>query len=358
MRLDPNLFNRVWLAYAMGIESRHFGKLPDGRVADLYTLRSGSIEAQITNYGGIITSLRVPDARGEAGDIVHGFETLEGYLGGQPYFGCIVGRYANRIGGARFTLDGVEYKLARNDGENTLHGGLKGFDKVVWGVEAGGESLRLTYLSRDGEEGYPGNLKTTVTYTLHGEELTMDYEAAIDKPTVLNLTNHSYFNLACGGDVLGHELTIDADDYTPTVAGLIPTGEVRSVAGTPMDFRHPTRIGTRMGTRDRVSEGGGYDVNFAVRGEAGKLRRAATVREPSSGRAMVVSTTQPGVQFYTSNFLDGTLRGKGRVYSKWSALCLETQHYPDSPNQPGFPSTVLRPGERFREKTVFRFHAG
>jgi aldose 1-epimerase len=344
----------------MGIEKRPFGSLPDGRVADLYTLKSGDVEADITNYGGIITSLRVLDGKGECGDIVHGFETLEGYLGSQPYFGCIVGRYANRISGAKFTIDGKEYKVARNSGENSLHGGLKGFDKVLWDAEAKGESLKLSYLSRDGEEGYPGNLKTAVTYTLHGEELTIDYEATTDKPTILNLTNHTYFNLSCGGDILGHELTLEADSFTPTRAGLIPTGEIRRVAGTPLDFRHPTKIGARIETRDEQIQiaGGGYDANFVVNGEAGKLRRAATVRDPSSGRAIVVLTTQPGIQLYTSNFLDGSLRGKGRVYTKWSALCLETQHFPDSPNRPEFPSTVLRPKEKYHEKTVFRFHAG
>jgi aldose 1-epimerase len=343
----------------MGIASRSFGKLPDGRVVDLYTLKSGEVEVDITNYGGTITSLRVPDGKGVMGDVALGFETLEGYLGSQPYFGCIVGRYANRISGAKFTLDGKEYAVPRNDSENALHGGLKGFDKVLWDAKARGESLRLTYLSRDGEEGYPGNLNATVTYTLCGEELEIDYEATTDKPTVLNLTNHAYFNLACGGDVLGHELTLDADYFTPSRKGLIPTGEIRRVAGTPMDFRHPKNIGSRIETRDeQLQISGGYDVNFVVKGEAGKLRRAATVRDPSSGRAMVVLTTQPGIQLYTSNFLDGTLRGKGRTYAKHGALCLETQHYPDSPNRPEFPSTVLRPKEKYHETTVFRFHAG
>jgi len=343
----------------MGIEKRPFGALPGGRVADLYTLASGEVEAQITNYGGIIAALKVPDSGGEWGDIVHGFETLDGYLGKQPYFGCIVGRFANRIGGAGFKLDGREHHLAKNDGVNSLHGGLVGFDKVRWDAEANSNSLRLTYLSRDGEEGYPGNLKATVTYALKGAELFIDYEATTDKPTVLNLTNHTYFNLSSGGDVLDHELTLDADCYTPAGRDLIPTGEVKSVAGTPLAFRHPHRIGARIEARhEQIIYGGGYDCNCVVNGEAGKLRRAATVRDPSSGRALVVSTTQPGVQFYTGNFLDGTLSGKGRVYARRSGLCLETQHYPDSPNQPGFPSTVLRPGEKYHEKTVFRFHAG
>jgi len=343
----------------MGIEKRPFGSLLDGRVADLYALKSGEIEAQITNYGGIITSLKVPDENGNAGDIVHGFETLDGYLGKQPYFGCIVGRFVNRIGGARFKLDGAEYKLAKNDSENTLHGGVKGFDKVLWDAEVRGNSLRLSYLSRDGEEGYPGNLNASVTYTLYRDELSIDYEATTDKPTVVNLTNHTYFNLSCGGDILGHELTLDADYFTPAGEGLIPTGEVKSVAGTPMDFRTPTRVGARIASRDeQIVKGGGYDCNWVVNGEPGLLRRAATVRDSVSGRALVVFTTQPGVQFYTGNFLDGSLRGKGRVYGRRSGLCLETQHYPDAPNKPEFPSATLRPGERYREKTIFRFHAG
>lgn len=343
----------------MGIEKCPFGALPDGRVADLYTLTSGEVEAQVTNYGGIITSLKVPDSKGEKGDIVHGFETFDGYLKRHPHFGCIVGRYANRIGGARFKLDGKEYQLAKNSGENSLHGGLRGFDKVLWEAEAKSGSLRLTYLSRDGEEGYPGNLKAIVTYALKRDKLSIDYEAITDKPTILNLTNHTYFNLSCGGDIQGHELTLDADYYTPTDRDLIPTGEVKSVAGTPLDFRQPYKVGARIESRDeQLVSSGGYDCNWVVNGDAGKLRRAATVRDPVSSRVLVVLTTQPGIQFYTGNFLDGTLQGKGRVYTRRSGLCLETQHYPDSPNQPGFPSTVLRPGKLYQEKTIFRFHAG
>ena len=343
----------------MGMEKRAFGVLPDGRVADLYTLMSEEVEVKITNYGGIITSLSVPDCDGVMGDIVHGFETLDEYLRPHPYFGAIVGRFANRIGGAKFKLDGEEYHLAKNSGENSLHGGLKGFDKVLWEAEVKGNSLKLSYLSHDGEEGYPGNLKVVVTYSLNDGELSLDYEAATDKPTVLNLTNHTYFNLAGGGDIHGHELTLDADYYTPTDRGLIPTGEVESVAGTPLDFRQPHKIGERIESRHvQIIRSGGYDCNWVVNGKAGELRRAATVRETKSCRAFVVLTTQPGIQFYTSNFLDGTLSGKGRVYTRRSALCLETQHFPDSPNQSSFPSPVLRSGERYREKTVFRFHAG
>ncbi len=333
--------------------------LPDGRGVDLYTISAGGITVQVMNYGATITSIKVPDAHGVAGDIVHGFENLEGYLGPHPYFGVVVGRFANRIGGARFTLDGHEYLLAKNDGENSLHGGFKGFDKVIWRAEAGDDSLKLRYLSSDGEEGYPGELIAEVNYSLKESELMIDYHAITDAPTVVNLTNHTYFNLACSGDILGHELTLDADYFTPTGRGLIPTGEVMSVAGTPMDFRIPHKVGERIDSRDKqIIVSGGYDCNWVVKGEAGRLRRAATVRELGSGRAMVLLTTQPGVQFYTGNFLDGKLSGKGRVYTRRSGLCLETQHYPDSPNQPDFPSTVLRPGQKYHETTVFRFHAG
>jgi aldose 1-epimerase len=343
----------------MGIVRDSFGVLPDGRGVDLYTISASGIEIQVMNYGATITSIKVPNAQGVAGDIVHGFESLEGYLGPHPYFGAVVGRYANRVGGARFALDGHEYHLSKNDGANSLHGGFKGFDKVLWRAEASGDSLSLRYLSMDGEEGYPGELEAEVDYSLGESELTIDYHATTDAPTVVNLTNHTYFNLACSGDILSHELTLDADYFTPAGRGLIPTGEVRSVAGTPMDFRTPQRIGERIDTRDeQLIVGGGYDCNWVVKGGGGSLRRAATVRELGSGRAMVVLTTQPGVQFYTGNFLDGKLQGKKRVYTRRSGLCLETQHYPDSPNKPDFPSTMLRPGERYHERTVFRFHAG
>jgi aldose 1-epimerase len=343
----------------MGIEKRPYGTLPDGRAVSLYKLASNEVEAQVTNYGGIITTMRVPDSKGEWGDIVHGFDALDEYLHGHPYFGCIVGRYANRIGGAIFGLDGREYQVAKNSGKNSLHGGLIGFDKVLWHTETKDSQLKLNYLSVDGEEGYPGNLQTTVTYSLKGGDFSIDYEAKTDKPTVLNLTNHTYFNLNCGGDVNRHELTLDADYYTPTGRDLIPTGEIKNVAGTPLDFRQPYIIGGRIESRhEQIINGGGYDCNWIINGEPGKLRRAATVRDPVSGRVLVVFTTQPGIQFYTGNFLDGTIRGKGRVYTRRSGLCLETQHYPDSPNTADFPSTVLRPGELYCEKTVFRFHVG
>ena len=343
----------------MGIVMSPFGVLPDGRGVDMYTISARGIEVQVMNYGATITSIKIPDAHGAMGDIAHGFESLKGYLGPHPYFGAVVGRYANRIEGAHFTLDGCEYQLSKNDGANSLHGGFKGFDKVLWRAEASGDSLKLRYISRDGEEGYPGEIDTEVDYSLGESELAIDYHATTDMPTVVNLTNHTYFNFACSGDILGHELTLDADYFTPAGRGLIPTGEVMSVAGTPMDFRTPHKIGERIDLHDeQLVVGGGYDCNWVVNGEAGRLRRAATVRELGSGRVMVVLTTQPGIQFYTGNHLDGKLQGKGRVYIRRSGLCLETQHYPDSPNKPGFPSTVLRPGEKYHERTVFRFHAG
>ncbi len=337
---------------------RVYGNLRDGRTVHLFTLSAGAIEVDATDYGGIITSVRVPDKKGNIGDIVLGFDSLNDYLRPHPYFGALVGRYANRIGGARFSLDGVEHRLVRNDGENSLHGGNVGFDKVLWDAKSTGTRLNLSYLSRDGEEGYPGSLWTKVTYALGKRgELSLTYEAETDAPTVLNLTNHSYFNLACSSDILGHELVIEAERFTPSGSGLIPTGEIRGVTGTPMDFRRLTRIGDRIGSNyEQLVLGGGYDCNWVIYGEAGVMRRAAVVKDQGSGRCMEVRTTQPGVQFYTGNFLDGTLHGKGRTYSRRSGLCLETQHYPDSPNKPNFPSTVLRPGEKYREETVYRFY--
>lgn len=343
----------------MGIDRRVFGRLPDGRRADLFSLTAKDILVEVTNYGGVIKSVVVPDSHGVPGDIVHGFEDLEGYLGCHPYFGSVVGRYANRIAGGRFRLDGVEYKLAQNDGANHLSGGVRGFDKVLWGAETSDSSLILSYVSRDGEEGYPGNLAAKVTYIVaHRGELAVEYEASTDKPTVVNLTNHTYFNLACSGNVLEHRVTLHASRFTPAKKDLVPTGEIMSVEGTPMDFRNPTRIGERINSPyEQIVNGRGYDCNWVVDGEIGELRLAAEVFEPSSGRELEVRTTQPGVQFYTGNFLDGSLHGKGRVYGRRSGFCLETQHYPDSPNQPLFPSTVLRPGETYREKTVFRFQS-
>jgi aldose 1-epimerase len=347
------------------VEKQPFGKTADGTPVDLYTLtNSKGVRVAITNYGGIVVSLFTPDRNGNPGDIVLGFERLEDYLKGHPYFGAIIGRYGNRIAKGRFTLDGVEYKLAQNNGENHLHGGLVGFDKKVWKardfVDAEGQHLELRYTSPDGEEGYPGNLDVTVTYSLNEQnQLRIDYVATTDKPTVVNLTNHSYFNLAGEGDILGHLLRLNADYFTPVDAGLIPTGELRPVKGTPFDFTEPTPIGARIEQDDeQLRYGRGYDHNFVLRGGGGSLAEAAEVYEPKTGRVLRVLTTEPGVQFYTGNFLDGTLRGKyGRVYHRRTGFCLETQHFPDSPNKPHFPTTVLRPGQTYRSTTIYEFSA-
>lgn len=342
------------------VMKQEFGKTSDGTPVELYTLSNKQgVEAKIMNYGGIVVSLRTPDRTGKSGDITLGFDTLEGYLKPNPYFGAIVGRYGNRIAHGRFKLDGVEYKLAQNNGENALHGGIKGFDKQVWKVkDAGPQFVELGYLSRDGEEGYPGNLDVTVRYTLtDNNELRIDYSATTDKDTVLNLTNHTYFNLAGEGDVLQHELKLYADRFTPVDKGLIPTGELRDVAGTPFDFRKPVAIGARINADDeQIRLGGGYDHNFVLNKSGDALAPAAEVFEPHSGRVLVVLTTEPGVQFYTGNFLDGTIHGKGgQVYQRRSAFCLETQHFPDSPNHPEFPTTTLKPGARYHSTTVWKF---
>jgi aldose 1-epimerase len=347
-----------------GIRRSTFGEMPDGQTIQLYTLtnRQG-MQAAITNYGARVVSIRVPDRHGKVADVVLGFDDLQGYLGNNPYFGAIVGRYANRIAKARFTLDGVEYKLAANNGPNSLHGGLKGFDKRVWTpreISKPHPSLELTYLSKDGEEGYPGNLRVKVVYSLSDDnELKIDYSATTDKDTVLNLSNHSYFNLAGqgNGDILKHVLTINADRFTPVDATLIPTGELRKVEGTPFDFRRPTGIGARINQDNQQLEyGKGYDHNFVLNRKGSGLVLAARATEPESGRVLEVLTTQPGLQFYTGNFLDGTIRGKGgKAYGHRSAFCLETQHFPDSPNHPSFPSTELKPGQTYHEVTVFKF---
>lgn len=336
-----------------------------GKEVFLYTLRNKSgMEARITNYGGIVVSLLVPDKSNKPGDVVLGYDSLSSYLKATSYFGAIVGRYGNRIGKARFTLEGKEYALNVNDGHNTLHGGLKGFDKVVWEADestsATQPSLSLSYLSRDGEEGFPGSLKATVVYTLtDSNELRIDYTASTDKPTVLNLTHHSYFNLAGAGngDILSHELLLNADRFTPIDSGIITTGELKPVEGTPMDFRTPTAIGARIGVKDdQLRFGRGYDHNWVLNRTGEGLSLAARVSEKTSGRVMEVWTTEPGVQFYTGNFLDGTAIGKGgKAYAYRTGLCLETQHFPDSPNKPAFPTTVLRPGEKFTSTTVYKF---
>lgn len=343
-----------------------FGSV-DGRSVSLYTLRNGrGMEARITNYGGIVVSLMVPDRTGKSSDIVLGHESLSSYLTQTQYFGAIVGRYANRIGHARFVLDGREYVLTPNDGPNQLHGGLRGFNRVVWNVDEStpptDPTLVLSYLSKDGEEGYQGNLHVKVVYSLtDSNALRIDYTATTDKPTVLNLSHHSYFNLAGQGvgDILGHTLMINADRFTPIDSELIPTGEIRSVVGTPMDFRTATVVGARIGAPDeQLRLGRGYDHNWVINRNDLSLLLAARLSEPTSGRVMEVWTTQPAVQLYTGNFLDGTSVGKGgAVYKYRTGICLETQHYPDSPNKPQFPSTVLRPGETFTSTTLYRFSA-
>jgi aldose 1-epimerase len=347
------------------VAEQPFGHLPDGTEVRLFTLDNGrGMRATITNYGGIVTSLLVPGPGGDTADVVLGYDSLEGYLRGSPYFGAIVGRYANRIAKARFTLDGRRYTLAANNDGNSLHGGLRGFDKVVWhaapfsdSTEAG---VRLSYVSADGEEGYPGRLDVEVTYALtDAHTLRADYRARADKPTVLNLSHHGYFNLAghASGDILGHGIEILADRFTPVDSLLIPTGEVRGVSGTPMDFRTPTAIGARIAQDDQqLRFGKGYDHNWVLNGETGTLRLVARVREPRSRRTMEVYTTEPGIQFYSGNFLDGTNVGKGGVpYRHRAGFCLETQHFPDSPNHPDFPSTVLRPGQEMRSTTIYHF---
>ncbi len=347
------------------IEKEAFGSV-DGVPVDLYTLTNANgIEMKATNYGGIVTSLKIPDTQGQLGDVVLGFNTVKEYVKDSPYFGAIIGRYGNRIGQAKFSLDGREYVLAKNNGENSLHGGIKGFDKVVWeahaGTSDGGVKIAFHYVSKDGEEGFPGNLDVTVTYTLTNDNtFRIDYEATTDKPTVVNLTNHTYWNLAGegSGDVLGHELMLNADTFTPVDNGLIPTGELMTVENTPMDFRTLTAIGKRIDAKfDQLELGNGYDHNWVLnRPATDGMAPAATVYEPKSGRLMEVFTTEPGIQFYSGNFLDGSIVGKsGKAYGFRNGFCLETQHYPDSPNKPDFPSTVLRPGATYRTTTIYKF---
>jgi aldose 1-epimerase len=347
---------------------KSFGKTPDGQPVDLFVLTNkNGAEASITNYGGAVVSIKVPDRNGRLADVVLGYDTVDGYVNDKSYFGALVGRYGNRIAHAQFVLDGKTYTLAKNNGDNSLHGGIKGFNKAVWTAKTfsgkDGQSLELSYLSKDGEEGFPGNLKVTVTYTwTDANALMIEYAATTDKKTVVNLTNHSYFNLAGqgNGDILGHLLTIEADRFTPVDSGLIPAGELREVAGTPFDFRKATAIGARIDQDDeQLKLGGGYDHNFVLCRPAGSGESlGARVVEPASGRVLEVWTIEPGVQFYTGNFLDGKSPGKGgATYPKRSAFCLETQHFPDSPNQPKFPPVVLNPGERYHTITTYKFSA-
>jgi aldose 1-epimerase len=347
------------------ITKKPFGTTGDGKPVDLYTLTNKhGMEVRVMSYGGIILSLRVPDKNGHFDDVTLGYDSLDGYLKKSPYFGAIVGRYGNRIANGKFTLDGKEYTLAKNNGPNSLHGGLKGFDKVVWEAEPfenqDGVGVIFKYTSPDGEEGYPGNLKTRVTYTLTDQnELVFAYHATTDKATPINLTNHTYFNLAGDGkgDILGHVLMLNADRFTPVDKTLIPTGELRSVKGTPFDFTKPTVVGARIHEQDeQLLFAGGYDHDFVINRQGPGLALAARVEEPTTGRVMEVFTTEPSVQFYCGNFLDGTITGKGgHVYKQRTGFCLETQHYPDSPNKPDFPSTILRPGETYDSKTVYKF---
>jgi aldose 1-epimerase len=345
------------------IEAGLFGKTPDGVEVHVFTLtNSKGVEARIINYGGIVLSLKVPDRAGKMGDVVLGYETLDGYLENSPYFGCLVGRFGNRIAKGRFTLNGKTYTLVTNNGPNALHGGIKGFNKVVWAattkMTSSGPALGLNYVSKDGEEGYPGMLSVTAVYTLTEDNaLVLEYTAVSDKDTVVNLTHHSYFNLACRGDVLGHIVTIDADVFTPVNEALIPTGELRPLAGTPLDFRAPVTIGARINTDDeQLKFGNGYDHNWVLNKPLHQLGVAAKVVEPTTGRVMEVLTTEPATQFYTGNFLDGTITGKGGwVYQPRNGFCFEPQHFPDSPNHPTFPSTVVKPGKTYTNTIIYRF---
>ena len=354
-------------AGARGVIKSSFGALSDGTPVDLFTLRNkNGIEARVITYGGIIVSLETPDRDGKLADIVLGFDSLAGYVHDSPYFGAIVGRYANRIAKGRFTLDGRTYQLPINNPPNSLHGGDRGFDKAVWDAtpfeHGDGVGLALSHVSPDGDQGYPGTVHAQVTYTLtDNDELSIVYHATADKPTPINLSQHTYFNLTGGAqrDVLDHVLTLNADRYTPVDSTLIPTGELRSVGGTPFDFRVPTAIGARIAANDeQLRRARGYDHNFVLNQAASGLTHAAHVVEPTTGRTLDVYTSQPGVQFYTGNFLDGVHGKHGRAYAFRFGFCLETQHFPDSPNEPSFPSTILRPGAEFSSRTVFAFGRG
>jgi aldose 1-epimerase len=339
-----------------------FDAMLDGRQVKTFTLRNAhGMEVELTNYGASIVSLKVPDKKGVADDVVLGYDSIQGYLNGKSYFGCVAGRYANRIARAQFKLGGQTYTLAANNGPNSLHGGIKGFDKQVWDAEQLGNSVVFTYVSADGEEGYPGKLTVKLRYTLDSgsNALALTYESVTDKETVVNLANHSYFNLEGQGKgtILDHEIMINAKSITAVDSTLIPTGVLRPVAGTPFDFTKPMKIGSRINdsTDQQIRFGLGYDHNFVLEPTTNDLRLAARVTAPISGRTLEVHTSEPGVQFYTGNFLNGSEQGKGSIYQHRSGFCLETQHFPDSPNQPGFPSTVLKPGQTLVSKTVFIF---
>ena len=361
----------LWLAvFSMTAEaktkmtSQSFGKMPDGTPVEVYTLSDGAFEARIATYGGIVVSLKAPDRNGKLADVVLGFDDLDGYVANSngpsaAFFGAIIGRYANRIAHGSFTLDGQKYSLPLNNGENTLHGGPHGFNNVVWKAKPVANGVELSYLSKDGEAGFPGNLATVVRYTLVKGNLRIEYSATTDKDTVVNLTNHAYFNLAGQGDILKHELTLHASRFTPVDAGLIPTGERKSVESTPFDFRKATAVGARINANDeQLHRGHGYDHNWVLDSSGGKLAEAAELYDPGSGRVLKVLTDQPGIQFYSGNFLDGSIQGKGgKADELHSALCLETQHFPDSPNHPDFPTAELKPGGRYHTVTVYSLSA-
>lgn len=350
----------------MNVQEQSFGQTPDEHKVKLYTLtNSNGLKAGIMTYGAILVSLEVPDRNGKLEDITLGYDDLSGYIKNNPYFGAIVGRYGNRIAKGRFSLDGTTYQLATNNEENHLHGGVKGFDKVVWNAQSFEQNdavgVKLTYLSKDGEEGYPGNLECSAIYTLtNNDELKVSYEAQTDKATPVNLTHHSYFNLAGQGkgDILSHEMMINADRFTPIDKGLIPTGQLQTVKTTPMDFTKPYTIGARINQDyEQLKYGLGYDHNWVLNKKGQDLTLAARAYEPTSGRVLEIYTTEPAIQFYSGNFLDGSITGKqGRVYKKRYGFCLETQHFPDSPNKPQFPSTILRPGQKYTHLTVHKFY--
>jgi aldose 1-epimerase len=357
----------IFSAYggAMKCEKKPFGKV-DGKDVELFTLTNAKgLVMTVTNYGGIVTSFLVPDKAGKMADIVLGYSDVDGYVKNNPYFGAIIGRYGNRIGKGKFTLEGKQYSLSINNGENTLHGGAKGFDKVVWNAKevksAGAAGVEFTYASKDGEQGFPGNLSATVVYWLtNNNEFKVEYTAVTDKPTVVNLTQHNYWNLSGegSGDILSEELMLNADRYTPVDAGLIPTGELAAVKGTPMDFTKPAVIGSRINADfEQLKFAKGYDHNWVLnQKKPGVMTHAATLYDPKSGRVMEVTTTEPAIQFYSGNFLDGSIIGKiGKPYGFRNGLCLETQHYPDSPNKPAFPSTTLKPGQAYTTSTVYKF---
>ncbi len=364
MRWAMNLAGVILLSMTNSILARgavtkaSFGSLPDGTAVDIYTLKSEAVEARIMTYGARIVSIKTADRSGKMANVVLGYSGLDGYLDdATTYFGAVVGRYGNRIAKGSFKIDGKEYHVPINNNGQSLHGGTKGFDKLVWQAKEIPEGVEMTLVSKDGDMGYPGTLTAHVRYTLHNGTLRINYSATTDKATVVNLTNHAYFNLAGGGTILGHEITLPADKYTPVDAVLIPTGELPSVEGTPFDFRKATAVGARIGQADaQLKIAGGYDHNYVLRGKNGEEKTAARVYDPASGRVLTVTTTEPGVQFYSGNFLDGAKFGPAKEsHPKNGGLCLETQHYPDSPNEPSFPTTLLKAGATLHSTTTFTF---